>query len=246
MPKSVAESGKHPSGVPLCQGAWQSQGKEIEVKKRILYVLFCLTLVLTFSACDKIAEIPVETDEDLQEEAESEESAATPGEEETAVPTEPEEIEGKEVLSADETYRVTAPKGWEASEDKQEDMMTIELQGPSDDQYTGIMVIEKSAVGTMDIAAYMDSYAEGARREMANASVSEKVEVDINGNQAYYMVINGKVEDVSYVNWVYAIDGGDDIYVATASAYPANSVDAEIAFREIVYSFAPVEQQTQE
>lgn len=217
--------------------------KEIKVKKRILYVLFCLTLVLTFAACDKIAEIPVETGEELEQEEENQEAVATPGEDETAVPTEPEEIEGKEVLSADEAYRVTAPKGWEASEDKQEDRMTIELQGPSDDQYAGIMVIEKATVGTMDIAAYMDSYAEGARREMANASVSEKVEVEINGNQAYYMVINGKVEDLSYVNWVYAIDSGDDIYVATASAYPANAVEAEIAFREIVYSFAPAEQQ---
>lgn len=214
------------------------------MKKRVLYILFCLTLVLAFSACDKNTETPVETDEELQQEAENQEAAASPNEEETAVPTEPEEIEGKEVLSQDEAYRVTVPKGWEASEDKQEDMMTIELQGPTDDQYAGIMVLDKSTVGTMDIAAYMDSYAEGARREMANASVSEKMEVDINGNQAYYVVINGKVEDSSYVNWVYAIDGGDSIYVATASAYPANSVDAEIAFREIVYSFAPVEQQT--
>lgn len=213
------------------------------MKKRVLYILFCLTLVLAFSACDKNTETPVETNEESQQEAENPESAATPNEEETAVPTEPEEIEGKEVLSQDEAYRVTVPKGWETSEDKQEDMMTIELQGPTDDQYAGIMVIDKSTVETMDIAAYMDSYAEGARREMANASVSEKVEVDINGSQAYYMVINGRVEGVSYVNWVYAIDGVDSIYVATASAYPANSVDAEIAFREIVYSFAPVEQQ---
>ena len=213
------------------------------MKKRVLYILFCLTLVLTFSACDKNRETPVETNEELQQEAENQETAATPNEEETAVPTEPEEIEGKEVLSQDEAYRVTVPKGWEISEDKQEDMMTIELQGPTDDQYAGIMVIDKSTVENMDIAAYMDSYAEGARREMANASVSEKVEVDINGSQAYYMVINGRVEGVSYVNWVYAIDGGDSIYVATASAYPANSVDAEIAFREIVYSFAAVEQQ---
>lgn len=215
------------------------------MKKNKLYILLCLTLVLAFAACKKNTETPVETDENLQQEEVNQEETPISDTEEMTIPTEPEDIDGKEVLSADEAYRVTAPKGWEAVLEKQEDMMTIELQGPSDDQYAGIMVIDKSTVGSMDIAAYMDSYAEGARREMTNASVSEKMLVDINGNQAYYTVIHGTVEDVNYVNWVYAIDGGDNIYVATASAYPANSVDAEIAFREIVYSFAPVEDQSQ-
>ena len=84
--------------------------------------------------------------------------------------------------------------------------------------------------------------------KVASAPVSEygKTEVEVNGNKAYYMIINGKVENVSYVNYVYAIDGGESIYVATASAYPVNSTDAENSFREIVYSFAQVEMPAEE
>lgn len=210
------------------------------MKKRAVCILLCMTLGFGLMACGKTADTPVETDQELMQETESQETAAEPEAEETAVP-EPEEIEGKEVISEDETYRVIAPEGWKKSDDKQEEMMKIELQGPTDDQYAGIMVIDKADVGTMDIAAYMDSYAQGAREQMEGASVGEKTEVEVNGNKAYYMIINGKVENVSYVNYVYAIDGGESIYVATASAYPVNSTDAENSFREIVYSFAQVE-----
>lgn len=210
------------------------------MKKRAVCILLCMTLGFGLVACGKTTETPVETDQELMQEEESQETAAEPEAEETAAP-EPEEIEGKEVISEDEAYRVIAPKGWKKSSDKQEDMMKIELQGPTDDQYAGIMVIDKAAVGTMDIAAYMDSYAEGARQQMEDAAVGEKTEVEVNGNKAYYMIINGKVENVSYVNYVYAIDGGESIYVATASAYPSNSAEAENSFREIVYSFAAVE-----
>lgn len=215
------------------------------MKKRIGSILLCMTLVLCLSSCGKNAQAPVETDEEPMRE-QSRETKADAQAEESAVPTEPEEIDGQEVLSEDGKYRVVVPKGWENSEDRQEESMCIELQGPTDDQYAGIMVIDKAAVGTMDIAAYMDSYAEGARQQMENANIGEKTEVDVNGNKAYYLVINGKVENVSYINWVYAIDGGGSIYVATGTAYPANTTDAETAFREIVYSFEPVEELPEE
>lgn len=214
------------------------------MKKLLVCFLLCAAVSMGISACGNPAGNEVETDREVM--SEDTETKEEPTEDVTATPTEPEEIDGQEVVSSDGKYQVTAPEGWEASEKKQDDMMTIELQGPSDDQYAGIMVIDKASVGTMDIGAYMDSYATGAREQFEGASVGEKTLVDVNGKQAYYMAITGKVENVSYVNWVYAIDGIDSIYVATASAYPMNSAEAEAAFREIVFSFTSVVPQSQE
>lgn len=215
------------------------------MKKRISCVLLCVMFVFCLAACGKKVQTPVDTDEETMQE-ESQATAAESEAEESAVPTEPEEIEGKDVVSEDGKYHVVVPKGWANSEDKQEDRMCIELQGPTDDQYAGILVIDKASVGTLDTAAYMDRYAQGAREQMENANVGEKAEVDVNGKKAWYMVISGKVENVSYVNWVYAIDDEMSIYVITGSAYPANTTDAETAFREIVYSFEPVEEPEKE
>lgn len=211
------------------------------MKKRIACFWLCAVMVFGMGACKKSEDVAVETDQ--AEMTEEQETAADPvlNETETA-PTQPEEIDGQVVQSEDGKYQVAVPSGWEVSEDKQDDLMTMELQGPSDDQYAGIMVIDKASVGTMDIAAYMDRYAEGAAQEFAGASIGEKYPMDVNGKQAYYMVITGKVENVSYVSWVYAIDAGDSIYVATASAYPINSEAAELAFQEIVYSFQGVDE----
>ena len=213
------------------------------MKKIVICMLLCAAMSTSLFGCSSGKATATDTDQETAEDEATEEATETPTETVTETPEESEEAGGETAVSEDGVYQVTLPKGWSVSEDKQEDGMNMEFQGPSDDQYAGIMTVDKASVGNMDIAAYMDSYAQGAAEQFENSSIGEKIAMDVNGKAAYYMVLTGKVENVSYVNWVYVIDATDKFYIATAGAYPTNSEAAEVAFQELVYSFTEVNQQ---
>lgn len=220
------------------------------MKKIVLCALMCVTLGLATAGCAKASDTQTDVNEEIEQGQETAEVTAeateTPAEEAEATPTETENQDSSLVTSSDGKYQATLPPNWEVPEENLDENMKMEFHGPSEDQYVGILVIDKATVGGMDIAAYMDSYAQGATTEFDNPTLGEKEPLEINGRPAYYMLITAKLDNVNFVNWVYAIDAGEEFYVATASAYSLNSEGTEVALNEIVYSFGPATQEVQD
>lgn len=227
------------------------------MKKYLLCCILCLMTAVCFAGCSKADD--VETDEEIR--IPNEEDAEALGEEAElykAVEAENLEEKGELVTSEDGLFQVLVPSGWELSKNKIDESMLFEMQGTTEDQYVGILALNKAEYGTLEASAYMEAYAQNAREQYEHAVVGKVTTVDMAGHSededgqstglsdpvqeesepsAYTIKITGTINDISYINLVYVVDYESEIVVFTASTYAENEALAAEDLLTVVNSF---------
>lgn len=210
------------------------------MKKYLLYSIFYLVVLVSVTGCS-ISNSQVETDEEIMMPDETDEEAIGEAADiyQAAEQENLQEL-GELVKSDDEVYQVLIPSGWELCETKIEPSMLFELQGESEEQYMGILVLDKATYGEIDLAVFMETYIDNARENYGNAIMGETLPVDVNGNPAYSLKISGTADEIDYVNHIYIVDYENEKVVFTASAYPANEQLVADKLEDVVFSFGRV------
>lgn len=204
------------------------------MKKYLLCCMLCMAVSASIVGCSS-QNNQVETDEEFRipdEESMGEEADLY----EAAEEEQTEEI-GELVTSEDEVYQVLVPSAWKLCKNKIDDAMMFEMQGETEEQYIGILVMDELSYGEMDIEEFVDAYAEGGRTEYANAVVSEKVAVDVNGHDAYTLRISGSVDGDNYTNQLYVVKYDNETVVFTASMNTESESVVANVFKDVVFSF---------
>ncbi len=204
------------------------------MKKYLLCCILCLMAAVCVTGCARADE--VETDEEIR----------IPNDEETlgevtelyeAVQEENLEERGELVTSDDGMYQVLIPSGWEQCKNKIDETMLFEIQGETEDQYMGILVLDNATYGELDIVTYMDAYIQNANEQYENSVMGEKIETEVNGHPAYSIKIVGTINDIVYINLVYVVDYESEITVFTASTYTENETSVTGNLMDVVTSF---------
>lgn len=207
------------------------------MKKYMLCCMICLMVMASVTGCSDQAD-QVETDEEIRIPDETDEEALGEAADlYEAVAEENLEELGEMVFSEDETYQVLVPSGWELCKNKIDETMMFEMQGETEDQYIGILVLDAVTYGELEIDAFMDAYAKNAEQQFENAVVSDKESIDINENAAYTLRISGAVDGVNYINHIYAVDYEGEKVIFTASMYVENETIVSNVLKDVVLSF---------
>lgn len=210
------------------------------MKKRLLYCMLCVLALGAAVGCGNQAQ-RVETDEEIRNPDDTEEE--TLGENADlyeAVEQENKKQTGETVLSEDGLHQVVIPSGWQQCSDKINETMLFELQGETEDQYMGILVLSDAAYGEFDLAAYMEVYEDNMREQFENAIMGETMPVEVNGNPAYSLKVTGSVNEMEYINHIYAVDYEGEKVIFTASTYQENEGRVTRDLEEVVYSFTQI------
>lgn len=200
------------------------------------YLLCCCMVCMAVSAaglgCSSHGN-PVETDEEFQmpeEEVMGEETALYEKEKDI------EEL-GELVTSEDGVYQVLVPSAWKLCKNKIDESMLFEMQGETEEQYIGILVMDRLTYGELDTEQFVDAYADSGREEYANAVVSEKTVTEVNGHEAYTLRISGSIEGENYTNQLYVVKYDSETVVFTASMNGDSESTVASVFKDVVYSF---------
>lgn len=208
------------------------------MKARRLYCMLCMAVLGMLNGCGTYT-TRVETDEEIRHPDETEEE--TLGEHTElyeAAERENKNQTGEAITDEDGIYQIRIPSGWELCEDKLNETMLFELQGETEDQYMGILVLTDEVYGRFDLTAYMDAYKDNMRQQFDNAIMSETMEIDVNGHKAYTLRVTGTVNEMEYMNHICAVEYADEKVIFTASTYEEHEKTVEDTLQEIVYSFA--------
>lgn len=208
------------------------------MKARWLYCILCIAMLGILTGCGTYT-TRVETDEEIRHPDETEEE--TLGEHTElyeAVERENKKQTGETVTDEEGIYQILVPSGWELCEEKLNETMLFELQGGTEDQYMGVLVLTDESYGQFDLTAYMDAYEDNMRQHFDNAIMSETMEIDVNGHKAYTLKVTGTVNEMEYINHICAVEYADEKVIFTASTYEEHEKTVEDTLQEIVYSFA--------
>lgn len=206
------------------------------MKKYLLCCMLCIAVSAAAVGCSD-QNNQVETDEELRvpdEEAMGEKADLYEVEEENL------EDVGELVTSEDGMYQVLVPSEWKLCKNKIDDAMLFEMQGETEEQYIGILVMDELSYGEIDIEEFVDAYAESGSTEYANAVVSEKIVTDVNGNDAYSLRISGAVDGDSYTNQLYVVKYDQETVVFTACMNAESERAVINVFEDVVYSFEKI------
>lgn len=208
------------------------------MKKYLLCCMLCMALSAAAAGCSsQNNQVETETDEEFRvpdEEAMGEKADLYEAEEEN-----PEDA-GELVTSEDGMYQVLVPSEWKLCKNKIDDAMLFEMQGETEEQYIGILVMDELSYGEIDIEEFVDAYAESGSIEYANAVVSEKTVADVNGNDAYSLRISGAVDGESYTNQLYVVKYDQETVVFTACMNAESESAVMNVFEDVVYSFEKI------
>lgn len=207
------------------------------MKKYLLCCILCLMTAVFFTGCARADE--VETDEKIRIPSD-EETLGEATELYEAVEEENLEERGELVNSEDGMYQVLIPSGWEQCKTKIDESMLFEIQGETEDQYMGILVLDEATYGELDIVTYMDAYIENANEQYENAVMGEKVKTEVNGHPAYTIKIVGTINEIVYINLVHVVDYESEIAVFTASTYTENETAVTENLGDVVLSFEKI------
>lgn len=204
------------------------------MKKYLLGCMLGLAMLMPMTGCSTQTN-QVETDEELRvpdEETMGEEADLYEG-----IPEKDLEELGEVVSSEDEVYQVLVPSGWNLCKNKLDESMLFEMQGDTEEQYLGILVMDELSYGELDLEEFVEAYAEQGRQSYTNAVISEKVSVDVNGNKGYKLRISGSVDGDSYTNQLYIVKYETETVVFTASMNTESEAAVSECLKDVAFSF---------